>query len=78
MNLLFLKIVFLNNYPLFYTLVFKTTLINMKKKIIFFIIPFMLLNGLNIDAQIISLLPVPQKITLGKSKFQVAGAKVLN
>jgi hexosaminidase len=49
----------------------------MKKSIPFCVILLMLLNSLNLNAQTHSLLPLPQKVTWGKSKFQIAGAKVL-
>jgi hexosaminidase len=48
----------------------------LKRPVIFVIIPLMLMCALNINGQNISLLPVPQKTTWGKNKFQLTGAKV--
>jgi hexosaminidase len=57
-----------------YVLIIKTRI--MKKKIVIFIIPLLLLAGLAIKAQNHCLMPEPQSIKWGKDKFQVAGAKV--
>ena len=48
----------------------------MKKKIVIFIIPLLLLTGLTIKAQSQRLMPIPQSVKWGKNKFLVTGAKV--
>jgi|WetSurMetagenome_2_1015567.scaffolds.fasta_scaffold01323_8 hexosaminidase len=49
----------------------------MNKRISFLIIPALLFCSLDLPGQQTTLLPVPQSITWGKNKFQVAGAKIL-
>ncbi|MCE5347669.1 MAG: beta-N-acetylhexosaminidase [Bacteroidales bacterium] len=49
----------------------------MNKVIIFFTFLLLLQSGFNLNAQNPDLLPVPQKAEWGKSKFPVAGAKIL-
>jgi len=49
----------------------------MKNQIFFFIIFFVLFANLNLYGQNPELLPFPQNVTWGKSKFQLAGAKIL-
>jgi hexosaminidase len=49
----------------------------MKKLVIFFFVLLLLPGGLNLNAQKPSLLPVPQNVTWGKNKFQLAGAEIL-
>jgi hexosaminidase len=49
----------------------------MKKTIIFLIVTLLLLTGLSLNAQNNNLLPVPQKVTWGKNKFQISGTKIM-
>lgn len=49
----------------------------MKNQIIFFTIFFAFLSSLNLYGQDPVLMPVPQKVTWGKGKFQLADAKLL-
>ena len=49
----------------------------MKKPVLLILSGTLLISGSNLNSQIMNLLPVPQKVTWGKNKFQIDGAKVL-